>query len=133
MESGESELVPAHWLESVNGWVSVMGKQSAWVCGGSARLPDSALRGFQERGWAGGLQGETAHQEMAASLFTDLPPAGRADAQETGWVLQWLQLRSWSFSLSSRVTSGSHLASSVNGDRNGTLSRVRLKVKRTSP
>ena len=55
-----------------------------WVCGGSARLPDPALRGFQERRWAGSLQGEAAHQEMAASLLTNFPPASRADAQETG-------------------------------------------------
>ena len=48
-------------------------------------------------------------------------------------MLQWLQLRAWSFSLTSRVTSGSHLASSVNRDPNRTLSRVWLKVKRTSP
>ena len=48
------------------------------------QTPRSSFEGLPGKrvGWR--LQGEAAHQEMGTSLFADLAPASRADAQEMG-------------------------------------------------
>ena len=48
------------------------------------QTPRSSFEGLPGKrvGWR--LQGEAAHQEMPTSLFADLSPASRADAQEMG-------------------------------------------------
>lgn len=51
-----------------------------WGC----QTPRSGFEGLPGKRVGWGLQGEAAHQEMGASLFADLPPASRADAQEMG-------------------------------------------------
>lgn len=151
VESGEPELAlfPARWLGRLDGWFSVMGTQSA---GGVEEESDSLI-GFeglpgQRYGLGGGL-GPTwrlgvcnvwlptegwALERPLGALFANLQSTGRAEAKElgAGSAVQWLQAQSLEL-LTSWVTSGSHLASSVNGDPTRPLARIGVKVKWSGP
>lgn len=68
------------------------------------------------------------------ALFANLQSTGRAEAKElgAGSAAQWLRAQSLEL-LTSWVTSGSHLASFVNGDPTRPLARIGVKIKWSGP
>lgn len=79
------------------------------------------------------MEGWTLKRPLRASL-ANLQAAGRADGAELSQAgqVQWLLVQSLEF-LTSWVTLGSHLASSINGNPKRPLPRVWVKVKRARP